>query len=195
MEENSHEPARKLIAIGGSAGSLDIVLELLPKIKPGAFLSIVIIFHRKSGFDSSLLQLLSARTGLEVREPEDKENIESGVIYLAPADYHLLIELNKTFSLDFSEKVNYSRPSIDVTFETAADAYGKNLSCILLSGANNDGTNGLKYTIEKGGTALVQNPETAGVAFMPEYAISALQIAKTYSPEEIVDYINSVKAD
>src|SRR5690606_15964808 len=117
-----------------------------------------------------LAELFSNKTSIPVKEIDEKEQIKRGMIYIAPPDYHTLIEKDKTFSLDFSEKVNYSRPGIDVTFQTAAEAYGQGAAAILLSGANADGTSGLDTIKAFGGITIVQSPQTAEVDFMPSYA-------------------------
>jgi len=98
--------------IGGSAGSLEVLLKVLPVINPAVSFPIVIIIHRKHGTDSLLPDLLSSRTKLKVKEVDEKESLKAGTIYIAPSDYHLLVEQDRTFSLDYSEKVNYSRPSL-----------------------------------------------------------------------------------
>src|SRR5689334_4279914 len=133
----------ELVVIGGSAGSLAVVLNILPHLKKEMNICVIVIFHRKSTDDTGLVEMFSHRTEVEVREIGDKDELTPGVLYLAPADYHVLIEKDKTLTLDDSEKVNYSRPSIDVTFECAAEVYHDKLLCVLLSGANADGVNGL----------------------------------------------------
>lgn len=182
----------RLLIIGGSAGSLEVLLEILPKIKRGFCLPMIIILHRKSDNDFLLQQLLSTKTYLKVKEAEEKEVIEPETIYIAPADYHLLIERDHSFSLDYSEKVNHSRPSIDVTFQSAADVYEKDLMCILLSGANSDGSKGLKYLREKGGTAIAQQPANALVPYMPQQAILSKAVDLVLDNQEIASYLNSL---
>jgi len=181
----------KLIVIGGSAGSLEVILQILPALNPNLNVPVIIVIHRRNSYKSLLATLLSTKTGLKVKEAEEKENILPGNIYLAPADYHLLIEKNFTFSLDLSEKVNYSRPSIDVTFECAAEAYGSNILCILLSGANSDGVEGLKTVKENGGIAAIQDPATAEVSFMPLQALQHVAIDHIFKVAEIAHFINN----
>ncbi len=135
---------REMLAIGGSAGSLEFIIRTLPLFWTSLGIAVIIVLHRKSNGDSTLTNLLATRTSLVVKEVEEKESILPGVIYIAPPDYHVLIEKDYTFSLDYSEKVNYSRPSIDITFESAADVYGQRLACLLLSGSNADGVAGMK---------------------------------------------------
>lgn len=171
----------KVVIIGGSTGSIEVLLQLLPALQSPLAFSVVIVLHRKNTADSTLANLLSLKTTIPLKEVDDKDIVQPGHIYLAPADYHLLIEMDGSFSLDDSEKVNYSRPSIDVAFESAADVFGPALMGILLSGANADGTNGLKAIKQAGGQVVVQQPETAQVAFMPQQAILRSQ------PDYILD--------
>src|SRR3546814_15586100 len=134
-----------LITIGGSAGSLQVILEILPRLRSDLSTSIVIIFHRKATPNPEILiNLLALKSFLPIKEAEDKEKIKPGLIYIAAANYHLFVEKDHSFSLDASEKVNFSRPSIDLTFITAADVYKNHMMGILLSGANSDGIRGLE---------------------------------------------------
>lgn len=125
-----------------------------------------------------------------VKEVEEKEPILENTVYIAPADYHLLIEKDLTFSLDYSEKENYSRPSIDITFQTASEAYGKDLLSVLLSGASTDGSNGLVAVKQNGGVVIVQDPSSAQVAFMPEQALTKVKADFILSAGEIAGIIN-----
>src|SRR6476661_4202191 len=143
MEKAVKEQKNQVFLIGGSAGSLKILLEVLPHLDKNLKFPIVIILHRKRSMDSPLSDLLKVRSGLEIIEAEEKQKLMPGIIYLAPPDYHLLIEKDLSFSLDFSEKLNYSRPSIDVTFISASQVYNENTTALLLSGANADGVEGL----------------------------------------------------
>jgi len=176
--------------IGGSAGSLDVLLKVLPLIDVKIKFPIVIVIHRKHGADSLLPELLSSKTELRVKEVEEKEPLAAGTIYIAPSDYHLLIEQDRTFSLDYSEKINYSRPAIDATFQTAAEVYKDKLACLLLSGSNADGVNGLKSVKLWGGITLIQDPKTAQVGYMPAQAQANVKIDKVLSIEAIAEFIN-----
>ncbi|QHV97252.1 chemotaxis protein CheB [Spirosoma endbachense] len=192
MAENRLNNPVKAVVIGGSAGSLDVLLKLLPALQPIVSFTAIIVLHRKNSGDSTLEDLLAGRTTIPVREIEDKDTLRPDIIYVAPADYHLLIEKNLTFSLDDSEKVNYSRPSLDVTFESAADVYGDSLVGILLSGANSDGTNGLMAIKKAGGITIAQKPETAQSAFMPQQAIFNVPIDFILDIPELISFINSL---
>ncbi|HEY1166690.1 MAG TPA: chemotaxis protein CheB [Chitinophaga sp.] len=182
----------KLVVIGGSAGSLDIMLRIAADIPANTQVSFIIVLHRKSGQHSVLKELLSDRTKLPVRDVEDKEPILPGTIYVAPCDYHLLLEHDHTFSLDVSEKVNYSRPSIDVTFESAAPLYSDSLIGILLSGANADGAEGMKAIAHYGGFTIVQLPATAEVGYMPQQALNIMAPVKVLDGLKIAHFLHEL---
>lgn len=190
MEENDVNNY-ELILIGGSAGSLGVIISILQGLELKK-IAIVIIIHRKESSEPMLAELLGPRTKYKVREAEEKEPIVPGYIYLAPANYHLLIEPDHTISLDASEKINFSRPSIDVTFESAAIAYEKKLIGILLSGGNNDGAEGLKKIKDAGGLTIVQDPISADVAFMPEYALATLTPDLVIRKEDMARFLNKI---
>ncbi len=189
MAENLLNPASSLIVIGGSAGSLDVLLQILPDWDLPAYAAAVIVLHRKADGESQLTELLNAKSTWPVSEAQDKQVIAAGNIYIAPADYHLLVEESGSFSLDYSEKLNYSRPSIDVTFETGAIAFGNRLTCLLLSGANTDGTLGLLFAEKCKALIGVQEPASAATAFMPQHAINHLRTATIVPPEEMIRFL------
>jgi two-component system chemotaxis response regulator CheB len=193
MEKNQVIPDCKVLIIGGSAGSLDLLVKLLPLVQKISF-AMVIVLHRKSGEDSTLEELIAVKAKIPVKAVEDKTQLLPGYIYIAPADYHLLFEKNNQLSLDTSEKINYSRPSIDVAFESAADAYGNALAAILLSGANADGTEGLKAVKNSGGVIAVQNPETAEMPFMPQNAIGNLMPDFVLDFDGLLEFIKSINS-
>lgn len=181
----------RLVIIGGSAGSIDVLIRIIPQLKTDLPFAIVIVLHRKNTSDSFLGELFGSRTSIPVTEIEDKNEMKPGHIYIAPPDYHLLFENNGYFCLDDSEKVNYSRPSIDVAFESAAEAYGKGLTGILLSGANSDGSNGITAIKLKGGVTAVQKPENAEVSYMPQQAILNAPVDHILETDRIAEFINS----
>jgi two-component system chemotaxis response regulator CheB len=189
MEESKLMDCEALI-IGGSAGSLDVLLKVLPDLNGDLSFPIIIVVHRKRGTDSLLPDLLSGKTRLRVKEADEKETIKAGFIYIAPSDYHLLIENDRSFSLDFSEKINYSRPSIDATFEAAAEVYKDKLVCMLLSGSNSDGVNGLKVVKAFGGIAVIQDPKSAQVSYMPAQAAENVKIDYTLGIKDAAKFIN-----
>jgi two-component system, chemotaxis family, protein-glutamate methylesterase/glutaminase len=176
-----------LLMIGGSAGSLSVVMKIMPLLKPELKIACIIIFHRRSSEDSALVEVLAGRTDCVVKEVDDKDSILPGCIYVAPADYHILIEKNKTITLDYSERINYSRPSIDVSFDSAADAYGDRVACLLLSGANADGVAGLQVAKSHGAVILIQDPATAEVPFMPRLAEESVEYDLLIDPDNLKD--------
>ena len=180
----------KLFVIGGSSGSLDVLLAILPRLQPLRQVAVLIVLHRKNSRDSILPDLLSLRSSLPIKEAEEKEKIMAGRLYIAPPDYHLLIEKDETISLDVSEKINYSRPSIDVCMETVAEAYQKRAVGILLSGANADGVVGLEKIGHCGGFTVAQRPDTATVDYMPKQAIEKGVVQAVLTPQEIAELIN-----
>lgn len=164
-------PEIELLAIGGSAGSLSMVLKIIQRLKSDINFAVIIVFHRKSADETLILNVLSEKTELVVKEADEKDPLVPGLIYVAPADYHLLIEKDHTLSLDYSEKVNFSRPSIDVTFASAAEVYADRLACLLLSGANTDGVEGLLRAKASGSLVFIQDPACAEVPYMPQEAV------------------------
>lgn len=182
--------AIQMVVIGGSAGSLEVVMRLAPHLPVGTGAAYVLVLHRKADSESMLAEILSRRTSMQVREVEDKEPILPDTVYIAPADYHLLFENKKTFSLDSSEKIHHSRPSIEVTFESAANVFGSSALGVLLSGANADGAAGLLRMRQAGGTTIVQDPQTAEVAYMPEQAIEMGGALDIVSDDELGERIS-----
>ncbi len=193
MEENKRVIKDcKVVIIGGSAGSLQALLQILPFIENPISFAIVIVVHRKQSDEQTLEALLALKSQIKVREVEDKVKLEPGFIYIAPSNYHLLFEKNETLSLDTSEKINYSRPSIDVSFESAAEIYGNHLIGILLSGSNSDGTIGLRAIQAAGGINVVQNPLSADMPFMPNNAILHTTPDFILSTDEILQFIKEI---
>ncbi len=163
----------ELIAVGGSWGAMHAFGRLLESLPDELDQPIVVALHRSpESIEGGLAAILAAHTRRPVRDVEDKDAIERGAVHLAPPDYHLLVERG-TFALSVDERVNYARPSIDVLFESAAEAYGERVIGIVLTGANEDGAAGLARIKERGGVALVQDPETSERSAMPLAAIAA----------------------
>ena len=183
--------ALKLVLIGGSAGSVDVLVRIVPKLPLNAHFALVLILHRKPSEDSTLEDVIAMKSNMQVVPVEDKTMMEPGSIFIAPSDYHLLFEPSGELSLDVSEKVNYSRPSIDVSFESAAAIYGKGLTAILLTGANSDGTTGLISVKERGGFVIVQDPASANIPFMPANAIENLTPDLVLDVDGIIGFLNS----
>ena len=177
------------IVIGVSSGGMN-AMKILFSLLPMEFnIPIVIVRHISPRSDSQWIKLLNDKSNLHIKEADEKEKIESGNIYIAPPNYHLMIEKDKTFSLTIDERVNFARPSIDVLFESAAEAYTNKLIGIVLTGSNNDGTKGIKRIKECGGLTIVQNPETAESAYMPASAIDAIKPDYILSLVDIKDLL------
>ena len=192
MEKDQINPDFKVVIIGGSAGSLNVLMQILPHLPVIKSFAIVIVVHRKSTDEQTLEELITLKSIIKVKRVEDKTPLSPGFIFVAPSNYHLLFEKNNTLSLDTSEKVNYSRPSIDVCFESAAEVYKNQLIGILLSGSNSDGTEGLKAIQKEGGTIIVQDPKSADMAFMPYNAIQNTTPDFVLDIQEILKFILSI---
>jgi two-component system chemotaxis response regulator CheB len=188
MTANSTEA----VVIGASAGALEALSVILPTLPAGFRLPLIVVVHVPPDKRSMLAELFQAKCQIPVREAEDKEPINPGTVYFAPSDYHLLVETEKSLSLSSDEPVLFSRPSIDVLFESAADAYGSALMAIILTGANQDGAKGMKAVAEAGGVTLVQNPDGAFASAMPEAAIEMCPGARVMSLDAITAYLQEV---
>ncbi|MEN5051240.1 MULTISPECIES: chemotaxis protein CheB [Brevundimonas] len=185
----------RAVVIGASAGGVQALLALLPALPADFPWPIFIVLHVPADRSNVLAPLFEAQCGLEVKEAEDKEPVRPGVVYFAPSDYHLLVEENGDLALSSDEAINYSRPSIDVLFESAADAYGEGLIGVILTGANNDGAAGLKAVHAAGGVALVQDPTAAYARTMPQAARQACHAALVLPLERIADYLKGLERE
>jgi len=190
MKTGSQESPRAVV-IGASVGAIEALSVILPSL-PAEFPSpVLVVVHVPADKKSILAELFNPRCAMRVKEAEDKEMIERGTIYFAPADYHLLVEPDFSISLSSDEPVHYSRPSVDVLFETAADAYGDGLVGVILTGANSDGAQGLKAVGNSGGIALVQARDTAEGKAMPAAALTACATACELVLSEIAEALNN----
>lgn len=165
----------RAVVIGASAGGVEALLKLLGGLPAGFRLPIIAVLHLPPDRDSRLAEIFQHRLSMAVREAADKETIVPATVYFAGSGYHLSVESDHSFSLSCEAPVHYSRPSIDVLMESAADAYRAELAGILLTGANGDGASGLARIRHEGGITAVQDPAEAQVATMPEAAIRKLQ--------------------
>ena len=181
------------VVIGASAGALEALSVILPTLPADFGLPVLIVVHIPGDRKSVLAELFHAKCDIDVRQAEDKEPVKGGTAYFAPPDYHLLVETDRSLSLSIDEPVFYSRPSIDVLFESAADAYGPGLIAIVLTGANQDGARGLKAVSDAGGRAIVQTPRGAYASAMPEAAIAECPGAKVLSLKDIALYLRDVE--
>lgn len=181
----------EILIIGGSAGSFPVVSRILESLPSTFPLPIVMCLHRLKDKREGFKEALEIKSSLPIEEPNDKDYIQSGRVYIAPANYHLLIEGNR-FALSTTELVQYSRPSIDVLFESAADSFGSKVLAIILSGANRDGALGMKRVNDKNGTSIAQDPKECSMSTMPMAAIEASKIDYQLNIPEIIDFIRKL---
>ena len=183
------------VVIGGSAGSVEALSVLLPALPAGLQAAVLVVLHLPRNRPSLLCNIFRSRCALPLREAEDKEPIVPGTVYFAPPDYHLLVDDGPALALSVDAPVHYSRPSIDVLFESAADAYGSGLIGMLLSGANQDGARGLAAIEARGGLAVVQEPDSAGVRTMPESALARTTAARILTPLQMATFLTALHAE
>ena len=179
--------------LGGSAGSFKILFRLVKLLPVDLNKTVIIVIHRKKNFFSEIEKLFGENSRMLLREISDKEPIVNNTIYIAPANYHSLVENEGFFSLDVSEAVWYSKPSIDVTFESVADVYKEKVTAILLSGANQDGATGLLKLRQEGALTIAQHPQDAEMAEMPQSAVdinAAEYILRTTDIFELLENTN-----
>ena len=177
------------IVIGASAGAVAALSQVLPSLPAHYPLPVVVVVHVSPQNGGSLAELFQAKCRVTVKEAEDKEPIAAGTVYFAPADYHLMVEKSLSLSLSSEEPVLFSRPSIDVLFQSAADAYGPALLAIVLTGANEDGAQGVRAVWEAGGAVIVQAPETAEARAMPDAARAACPDAQLMTLAAMVEFL------
>jgi two-component system, chemotaxis family, protein-glutamate methylesterase/glutaminase len=177
------------IVIGTSSGGMNALKLIFSSLPVDFSIPIIIVQHISPRSDNQWIKLLNINSKLYLKEADEKEKIEHGKVYIAPPNYHLMIERNKTFSLTIDERVNYSRPSIDVLFESAAEAYKNKLIGVILTGSNNDGANGIKRIQECGGLTIAQDPETAESSYMPASAIATIQPDYILALENIIELL------
>jgi two-component system chemotaxis response regulator CheB len=180
----------ELIVVGASWGGLEAIGRLLGGLSPDLGAALAIVQHRGSD-QADLAGLLASRTALPVLDVEDKDRIEPGHAYLAPPDYHLLVERGH-FALSTEDRVQYARPSVDVLFESAADAYRDRAVGVVLTGSNEDGARGLARIKARGGVAVIQDPASAERGAMPSAAIAATVADAILPLDEIAPFINGL---
>ncbi len=185
--------ANRYILIGGSAGSFQSIINILNNLPDNYNVPVFLCLHRLKHVRGGFVEALSIKSQLKVIEPEDKEMIMGGKVYLAPANYHMYLEVTNSIALSTEEPVNHSRPSIDLTFKSAAYAFGDKVIGILLSGANKDGAEGLREIKEYGGTVIVQDPDEASVPVMPQSALNVVEPDYIMTINEIITYLNTIK--
>lgn len=183
------------IVIGGSAGSIDALGVLLAALPASLRAPVLVVLHLPRNRPSLLCRIFQDRCALPVREAQDKEPIAAGTVYFAPPDYHLLVDAGPALALSVDPPVHYSRPCIDVLFESAADAYAGQLIGIVLSGANHDGASGLAAIHAGGGLSLVQDPASAPVSAMPEAALQRTTASQALEPQAIAALLLSLHTE
>lgn len=183
--------AHELVVVGTSLGGLTALRSLLSNLAANFPLAIAIVQHRHRDTEHMLSEFLRQCTPLPVKEVEDKDELKPSQIYLAPVDYHLLVEPDY-FTLSTDEPVQFARPSIDVLFESAADAFGAGVIGVLLTGANHDGAQGIATIKKRGGWTIVQDPTTAECGVMPQAAIAATKVDMVLPLSEIAPYLTKL---
>ncbi len=182
----------KAVVIGGSAGSFQGVVKILSQLPQGFTLPIIMSLHRLKHVRHGFVEALSIKSVVKVTEPDDKEPIKKGGVYLAPSNYHLSVELGNYFSLSTEEMVNNSRPAIDITLSTCAYNYKNKLIGILLSGANRDGALGMKSIADWGGRTIVQDPAECMIETMPKAALAVTNIDHVLTIDQIVEFLKEL---
>lgn len=177
------------VVIGVSAGGLHALIHVLGKLPADYFLPIIVVQHRGKEYKILLEEILQTKCLLKVKQADEKEPIQSGFIYIAPPDYHLLIEQDETFSLTSDRLIKHSRPSIDLLFTTAAEVYKEKLIGIILTGASSDGAEGIRDIKKEGGYTIAQDPKTAEYPYMPQSSITIGAIQTILTLEEIKSYL------
>lgn len=183
------------IVMGISAGGMEVLRKLLPSFPASFSLPIIVVQHLHPNQGEFYIKYFNDCCKMQVKEAEENEPLRPGIIYFAPPNYHLLIEQEKTFSLSIDPKVNFSRPSIDELFFSAADVFGNKLVGVIMTGANDDGARGMRYIKQQGGYTIAQDPDTAEVFTMPKAAIEITEIDEILSVDQIIDLFRSSNND
>lgn len=182
----------KAVIIGGSAGSFQVVTKILSSLSDKFPIPVLLCLHRLKHVRSGFVEALSLKSNIPIMEPNDKETIKPGKAYLAPANYHMYLELANRIALSTDASVNHSRPAIDLSFITAANAYRDKLVGIILSGANRDGAQGLKTVSDKGGLTIVQDPSECEVKTMTESAMQLTSVDHVFKTNEIIRFLSKI---
>ncbi|MFZ2724917.1 MAG: chemotaxis protein CheB [Methylococcaceae bacterium] len=187
----------KMLVIGLSAGGMPLIKQLLAALPKDYSLAVAIVAHLPQGYESTLAEVLKAETALPVTMVKDKEAIVAGHVYIAPPDYHLLVEQNRqfilsSFALSEDDPVKSVRPSIDVLFSSAAEVFESALIAVILSGANSDGADGMVAVKQLGGLCIVLNPLEAEFNTMPHAVIQRITVDYIASMEDIISLLVSV---
>lgn len=183
----------KAVMIGGSAGSFQVVVNILNALPKDFDMPLFLCLHRLKHVRTGFVEALSLKSNIPVIEPFDKEVIKPGRAYLAPANYHMYIEVGNRFALSTEEPIHHSRPSIDLSFITAAHSYRNKLIGIILSGANRDGAYGLKKVADLGGLTIVQDPNDCEVRTMTEASLQLTKVNHVFNSEKISNFLSKLK--
>lgn len=183
------------IVVGTSSGGMDALASLIPMLPKNFSLPIIVVQHLSPTSDDYLSQYLNELSPINVKEAHDKQKFFSGNVYIAPSNYHLLIEREGVFSLSVDDKNQWSRPSIDILFKSAADAYEEKLIGVLLTGGNADGRDGLKSIKEAGGLIIAQDPSQAATPYMPQEAINSFPVDHILGLNEIGVFLSGLHED
>ncbi len=178
----------EVVLLACSAGGFKILFDMLQSLSADLPIAVVVIIHRNARYETKIEASMSTKCRITVKVAEEKEPIAPGVAYFAPPGYHLLIEPDRSLSLDSSEPVNFCRPSIDVTMQSAADVYGAHTAAVLLSGANQDGASGLQGIQQVGGLCIAQDPRDAEIKTMPAAAIDLGAVDIILRNEELLKF-------
>jgi two-component system chemotaxis response regulator CheB len=192
MNKFNLDNSYKAVVIGGSAGSFQGMIKILSQLPKNFPLPIIMALHRLKHVRHGFVEALSLKSVAPVTEPNDKEAIKKGGIYLAPANYHMSVELGHYFAMSTEEMVNNSRPAIDITLGTCAYVYKDKLIGILLSGANKDGALGMKHISERGGLTIVQEPSECMIDTMPKAALAVTKIDHVLKVDQIVEFFKEL---
>jgi len=180
-----------VLLLGGSAGSFNLIFQVVKNLPPDLNKTVIIVIHRKKNFQSEIEKMFSENSRMPLKEISDKDKINKNTVYIAPANYHTLIEKEGYFSLDVSEAVWFSKPSIDVTFDSAADVYNERCTAILFSGANQDGAQGMLKLKNAGSLTIVQDPSEAEMPEMPDAAININAVDYVLGTNEIFELLKT----
>lgn len=182
------------VVVGGSAGALEVLRQILRAIPATAAVPVVVVLHLPPRLPEGLPDLLARECPLPVQQAEDKAPLQSGVVYLAPPGYHLLIESHRAFALSVDDPVHFSRPSIDVLFQSARDVYRERLLAVLLSGASADGAAGMHEIASAGAITIVQSPASSEAAAMPSAALALFTPTHVWTPTQMSKELPSLFA-
>ena len=182
----------KAVVIGGSAGSFQGIVRILAQLPKNFPMPIIMALHRLKHVRNGFVEALSIKSVVQVVEPNDKEPIKKGCVYLAPSNYHMSVEVGNYFALSTEDMVNNSRPAIDITLSSSAYVFREKLIGILLSGANRDGGLGMKHIKDKGGITIVQDPSECMIDAMPRAAMALTQVDHIMKIDQIIDFLKEL---